>query len=1603
MAVDPIRHPEKKKKKKGEPETREGKARQDYAAKQIEADRRAAAALGGAETPYGAPQTRPRRYAPEEQEEPEEQRERRRGGRRGGRRKGEKEKEKGKEEETKEEPEEKQPEEEPGKEQPEEGEVKEGPEGEAKPGEQPEGEGTPGEVPPGEVEPGVPPEAAPGATPEVAAEGTKDVLAAEGGKDLAEAEVAKDVVEAEVAKDVGGEIVLGEATGGVSILAQIAAAIVIIIVIILIVIIVLVLVGQIGGAGRSPKQDPNPNSQADMTDRGKAIANAGGGVNSLVQAKGMAGDDSYNQAKTEINNAVNQTAQGNSIFPKALAQSPSTSSGGSLRDLSQELSVDLEVLQSGAGDDVYVANKTDKITTLTNQLKDKTNTCLGTDNNCKTINENADKIGKIMNEIKTYTYTKKDVTMDGKETIVKTQSGIEINPLDLQYIKDNKVDIRVLRLINHLAEAGWDRLKISRIVDFDPNDDESRVATEDEATVSAHNSGQAIDISIVGTYTCKKKDFTGSKTYHLPCYVYYQTGAKPNMLIPYGNPRGDSFNEIFTNFSFDEASKLLNSGNFDGGNFSDFLVQAGINALIQQTGMTPAIYEFPTTDSGFGAYAMGQSLELDPDTFIRMAQTQNDDTAWGTLGSGILAQAMGMPSGSFEGSNTDEILRSVANAYIRKSLGIERTSPTNDFGPQGIGTALLEKILFTRDPQKTKERLQLSDNILSKSLNLPPEIASSYLSGSSDYGQFAAAVGNNEITQLSYAYKGAGLERALGIPQGSWSGVTTNNGDTLRRVGAAILARYTLMDEDGAYQNPDSFVNNIDKQAVVNITVITQKDFANLVKGQDTTNKLKTVADNFIKNKSNQDLNFAIRDGLNKNNIDAAKLTGDNFKSIFSPKILNNLLIAANNSLLERSIYSYQASFGDYTMSTSDIERVRRGDISSVAYKLAGGLFDKELGLPIGFTQGLVENREAPRDILAKAGISLLAQALGINISGEVLNQSWYDPGVIPKRLAQTKIESNGLKDNTFTGNIDNVITANGIKPVVAALGLSEEEFGLVRSGQTNDYIRSKLYGIDAALGIPNGTSLAFATGSVTADQVISSLAASLTQTIQTGGIQGLATKLGLDAQHLPAGDLLGAFLGQDTATLVNFFSSLSDSSINQDLLTSNNFFSSLVSTNDATLQNIVATEGIKILSQLINNSQVNQIASIFINEYLNGGPYSVPSILQSSTGITNTQDAGAFVLGQARSAISYWGIGQITNAVNQTFGNVGINYDQARVLFKGDENTAQAVYQQVIARGGSTDEASQAYRDAMNQSRATAGKNVGYAYMDLGLNRLDPSIPYGASRILVEGTSEQKTQFILDYFASKIQIGGIPLSGETLQGVINYFNNGDFDDLSPQVFAMADNALGLPPGTVQTIQEFIQNNGEFGFDVSSMDNWADASFDGWFEKQTGFDIGAVINIEQSIASGQLTFTGDPESMAINLLTNWLIGEFGSKIDSALGMPGFTSALVTGLLTQNWIPMAMVLISKLFGFSIHCQDPVAVTREHIRTLLGQTLEAPDVPSQIAVYRQEDVNYYSGLKDNGDADLRLRNVLYEKYGPVYSRMYKGMFTLPWAFDHVHIGY
>lgn len=1531
-----------KKRKKGEARTKQGQARLDAARRQIEASRRRS--MGGRAAPFGAPQAGARRpEIPEEAEErPEEKREEARR-ERTPEKKEEKDKDKDKEEEPKEESEE--------ADETKAKEGKEGPEG-AKPGEEAEGEGKalkpPAETPVDAVTKGGEAAKTGGEVAKAGGEVAEGAGTAAGGGAAAAGGAAGGVAAAEAET--------GAATGGTSCLVQIIAAVIIGIIIILLVVIIAFILSQIDGAGRTPKEEPNQNSQADMIDRGKAIANANGGVNSLVQAEGMAGDNSFNTAKDKINDSAKNY--------------PNLPNKEALNKMAEELSLNLEVLQSQAADDLYVAKQTKKITALTDKLKSETESCRETDEQCGLINQNAEKIDYAINEIKAYTFTKEETSLLGKEELVKIRPGMEINSLDLQYIKDNKVDIRILRLINHLGEAGWDKLKISRIVDFDQTDNESNVDNEDEATVSAHNSGQALDITIVGTYHCSKH--WGLTDFRRPCYVYYQTGFRPNSSTSYGGPNGDSFDEIFANFAFGQASELLNGGSINAENWADFLVQAGISVLIEETGLTPTIFEFPTYDSGLGAYALGESLGVDPNVFERMLGAKNNDEAWTKLGASILAQSLNLPSGAFEGSTTDEILQNTAKAYLRKSLGIERTGEISDFGPQNLGAALIEKYLLTRDPDQVKERLRLSDNIFLKSLNLTPDITANYLSGTSDFNQFAAAVGNNQLAKLNKTYQGAGLERALGIPAGSWTGVSSNNDDILKRVGAAILARYISMDEESAYQNPNNFVNNIGKEAVVNITTIKQTEFANLIKGQDSPKKLTAVADNYMANKNSSDLNFAVRDGLLKNNLSSTKLAGGNFKSIFGPEILKDILFVTTNSLLERSVYSYQANFGDYTMSPGDIERIRLGDLSSVAYKIAGGIFDQELNLPIGFTQALIENREPAKDIMAKAGISLLAQALGINIQDQVLNQSWFEPNVIPSRLAQIKLESFGFKDNTFAGSIESVIAANGIKAVASALGLSEEELGRVRVQGPDDYIKSKLYAIDAALGIPNGTSLNFALGAVSAEGVVSSLAESLKETIKTSGIQGLATKLGLDASHLPAGDLLAAFMGQDLGALVNFFSSLTDSAINQDLLTSVNFFSQLVSTNGLDLKIIVANEGIKIFSQVINNSAATQIASIFVNQYLNGEPISVSELLKSSTGITNTEDAKAFLLGQAKSALAYWGVGQLTNAVNQVFGPVGLTYEQARAVFSSDP-----------------------------EARAAAGKSIGYAYLDLGLNRLDPSIPYGAARILIEGNDEDRRQFALSYLASKIEVGGITLTGADLNKIIKYFETGDFDELGPSVYALADNALGLPSGTVETIQYFIQNNGAIGFEVSDVSGWAEASFENWFQDQTGFDLGAIVNIQQSITSGQLVFTGDPETMIINFAANWLIGKIGSSIDSALGVPGLTNALLIGIFTGNWTQLAFALLSSFFA--TRCQDPVKITREHVRLVLGQSLNAPDTPSQIATFRQEDVNYYSGLRDDGEIDLRLRNVLYEKYGPVSMRVYKGMFTLPWSFDHIHIGY
>ncbi|TSC90678.1 MAG: colicin import membrane protein, partial [Candidatus Berkelbacteria bacterium Licking1014_96] len=582
-----------KKRKKGEARTKQGQARLDAARRQIEAGRRR-----GKAAPFGAPQAGTRRpEIPEEAEErPEEKREEAR--RERPQEKKEEEKEKDKEEEPEEKPEDKEKSRRSDKSDvgiPTETSGKEAPETEKEAGTKEPGatEGPPAETPVDAVTKGGEAAKAGGGTAKAGGEVAEGAGTAAGGA-AAAGEAAGGVAAAEAET--------GAATGGTSCLVQIIAAVIIGIIIILLVIIIAFILSQIDGAGRSPKEEPNQNSQADMIDRGKAIANASGGVNSLVQAEGMAGDKSFNTAKDEINDST-----------KNYANLPNKEV---LNKTAEELSLNLEVLQSKAADDLYVAKQTEKINGLTGQLKNYTADCSKTDENCQKIDENANKVEAAMNEIKNYTFTKKETSLLGRDELIKIRPGMEINSLDLQYIKDNKIDIRILRLINHLGEAGWDRLKISRIVDFDQTDNESNVNNEDEATVSAHNSGEALDITIVGTYKCSKH--WGLTDFRRPCYVYYQTGFRPNSSTSYGGPNGDSFDEIFANFAFGQASEILNGGSIDAENWADFLVQAGISALIEETGLTPTIFEFPTTDSGLGAYALGESLGIDPNAFERM-------------------------------------------------------------------------------------------------------------------------------------------------------------------------------------------------------------------------------------------------------------------------------------------------------------------------------------------------------------------------------------------------------------------------------------------------------------------------------------------------------------------------------------------------------------------------------------------------------------------------------------------------------------------------------------------------------------------------------------------------------------------------------------------------------------------------------------------------------------------------------------------------------------------------------------------------------------------------------------------------------------------------
>jgi len=1359
--------------------------------------------------------------------------------------------------------------------------------------------------------------------------------------------------------------------------------------------------------GRSAVELPNENLQADMVERGKAIANAGGGAGDLVQAKGMQGDESFNKTKEEIADTLGENVSQSKIplINKAFAQSKSISSDklNSLKTHYQELATNLEAMQAGSNDDIFVVEETERIQLITAAMKNDLSTCTENNEECTELKADLDKMDEIINEIKNYTFTTKEATMAG-EAYIKTESGIEINPLDLQYIKDNKIDIRILRLINHLGEAGWDRLKISRIVQFDPEDDESNVETEDERTVSAHNTGQALDISVVGTYKCKKKSITGSKTYKMPCYVYYQTGASPDMLLPYGNPRGDTFDAIFGNMGFDEAERMLELREFEGDSFTDLMVQAGLSAILEKTGFSPIIFELPENDHGFGEVAFAEAFGLRPESFDRIMEAQNSEDGLKILGAEILAQKLDRPSGTFIGNSSEEILENAARAYLRKALGVSRTSYGGRMDYRGIGIALLESALFTRDEARIKEKLSLSQNIVNKSLDLSSDTTNKFLSGEYNFNQFTEEIGKNEINKISKTYQGVGRERALGIASGSLDLILANDNNTLRKVGAATLARSMMMDEDNAYNNPGTFIAAVDHEAILDFNVLNQEKMAKVLKGgYEGEEELKLIASEFLQEKSKQNINSAIVSGLRRLNYSPGLDSAQIKNLLTDPEFLKKVILETNSSILDNSIYSYYAQFGNYTMTDDDIGRLRAGDYSTVAMRVGGAVFENELNFPRGFISSIVEGDY--KDSLVKGGIALLAQALGVNLADVALSEDFYTPGKIPDIFAEKKIEARGFEAGSFTGSINEVIAKNELVRVAASFALSEEEFGVVKNGGIDDYIKSKLYLVDSSIGVPNGSSYEFITGQISADQLTERSSQNMVSVITSAGIAGIARQFGLDESHLPSGDLAGAILGSDRNAIQQFFSSLADSYINQKLLNRNGFFEEMVAQNSIDVKSILTREGIRIFSELINTRAPKEIENIFIDAYMQGGNagfysggFFPANYLREGTGITNNKDLGDFILGRAQTAISHWGVGQLTQAVNQVFGNIGIDYNEARLMITGDKAAAQAAFDVELARSGNRSAANDAYRRALNNSRTQVGKNVGYAYLDLQFNRVDPNIPYGTSRILIEGTNEEREAFALSFFEEKIEINGQPLPPGTLQSVVRYFQGEDID-LEPTALAIADQQLGLPAGTTATIQSFIENNGEFGFNLDNLDVWAANSINGFFVDEFGFDINKIIDLEASIASGQIIVASDPYT----LLAQIALGAFGEQIDSAIGIPGFTNGVVVGLLTGNWLPLAFAVISKIFGFSISCQDPVKITREHVRLTLGQMLNAPNTPNQIATYREEDINYYSGLKDSGEIDPRLENTLYTKYGPPETRLFQGMFTLPWAYDHIHAGY
>ncbi|MEX2012590.1 MAG: hypothetical protein WD970_02445 [Patescibacteria group bacterium] len=1042
-------------------------------------------------------------------------------------------------------------------------------------------------------------------------------------------------------------------------------------------------------------------------------------------------------------------------------------------------------------------------------------------------------------------YDNKQITtqLNGLEKLADYHDSIRMSPQDAQALRDGRVDVRVTDYLLYLVTplelggAGLDNIKIQRILKNYNTDGIGRFdretlssIEEGENFVSAHNSGQAIDISEVGAVTCKliKKSYLGGSSTSFqrakPIKIAWQSREGINRTP---TPRGPSLYEVASNMSAQSILQMLNdSGEMD--DFADYVKGLSVEEIFQYVGANILMKHYGTGDimvdprSGDIADVLGALIlqRLIPNLPPGLPTAQANDDIRVAIARAHLEDLLNLPPGSLRGSGWNEILASTGKRTMENALGL----PALTFDSRSLA-----EVLKNGSVQASLKQFKKDDS----SFGVLPGTIAIIAKGDDQGFIWAGANLFADALRLSDAQK---QQLIQAVKNSQTPNITLSS--TGSDVAAPINVLEALLDKTGGTSVLKDFGQKYLGQILGKVVPNELLGLTKAVVGQLANSTSNVVYGDLRRSIGSRKI--ASDSSIPPAQADALKNgTGNNrYYSQIANTLNNEFAIDSNSQLTASDISSLFTSGGDAVLAKVGGNQADKaiGWNPGTGYAVINGdktlaqglqeVFTSTITQIAGLRQGTTVSLNG--DLSRNYGDALVEQSLGINIAGngsatDISPQTLYPAfGISDSRsLAQLRSDSGFWSKN----NVKDALEFTDVRLGVA-LGTSE------------DYLRGKINNDKLSKTVAQEN-----LGKITQEKVLSFLDLDDAFKLSKDELGYIITTIGswdsagLSAQQkvLNLGlKLIGRTWDQRTAfgkdAFLNIVQSKDQAALVDQLIDQG--IRRLAGALGANIDSFEPAD-LKILSRLITDAY---------NGGINGstGAYGltaealITKWLTDATKIPVTSDVKTFITGDFRAGLEYWSAAQMVEFATKFLPDGStLTYDEMRNAIDLTDSSLINLRAQTIAakEGGTADKyTDQARRELMQEAR----DNSKYKISDAFLRQAEIPVPANFSQTMFAGSTQERSEMMTNVVFSYIDRELQKINPNYVPGTLAGIFAGDIDPLQTDqiisnIVSNSSVSLGsFSTGFIANFYQFIKAGDKTSFFTDSkhssmwqyMENW---------------------------------------------------------------------------------------------------------------------------------------------------------------------------------------